>query len=68
LWTNYTYIVFDMQLEVPAEAAILNDHPNKSLDAKHNEAESWFDMLRLSQQKYLTKTPQQVQQPETAAP
>ena len=34
---------------------ILQDHPNKSIEAKHLEANSWFDMLKLSQQKYLTK-------------
>jgi hypothetical protein len=53
LWTNYTYAVLDLQLELPTEVQILQDHPNKSLEAKHLEADSWFDMLKLSQRKYL---------------
>jgi hypothetical protein len=53
LWTNYTYAVLDLKLELPAESQILDDHPNNSLQAKHLEADGWFDMLKLTQSKYL---------------
>jgi hypothetical protein len=59
LWTNYTYAVLDLKLELPAESQILDDHPNNSLQAKHLEADGWFDMLKLTQSKYLKPQQQQ---------
>lgn len=53
LWTNYTYSVLDLQLDMPQEVQIHQDHPNKSSEAKHLEADGWFDMLKISQKKYL---------------
>lgn len=48
LWTNYTYAVLDLKLDLPAESQILADHPNNSLQAKHLEADGWFDTLKLT--------------------
>ena len=59
LWTNYTYAVLDLKLELPAEVQILTDHPNNSLTAKHLEADGWFDTLKLTQSKYIKPQQQQ---------
>lgn len=48
LWTNYTYSVLDLQLDMPTEVQIHKDHPNQSIEAKHLEADSWFDMLKIA--------------------
>ena len=48
IWTNYTYAVLDLKLELPAEVQILADHPNNNLAAKHLQADGWFDTLKLT--------------------
>lgn len=51
---------------MPSEVQILQDHPNKTLEAKHLECENWFDMLKISQKKYLSKA-QEVQAATTSS-
>ena len=59
LWTNYTFAVLDLQLDVPSgDLTILQDHPNTSSQMKQLEsASSWFDTLKVSQRKYLLSQP-----------
>lgn len=40
---------------MPQEVQILLDHP-RALEDKHLEADNWFDLLKLSQKKYLDNT------------
>lgn len=53
LYTNYTYIVFDLALDLPkmpnSEVKIIQDHPGKELD----HGSTWNECLRKSQQQYL---------------
>ena len=53
LWTHYTYAVLDLNVELPEEVKIVQDHPKKSLESKHLDSSNWFDTLKLSQSKYL---------------
>ena len=61
LWTNYTYSVLDLEVELPDEVQITQDHPNKTLQNRQLDAQSWFETLKLSQAKYLLSQPQQDQ-------
>jgi len=54
LWTHYTYITLNLALDVPQkEAAIIQNHPGKSLEERSLAAKSWFESLKLSQARYL---------------
>ncbi len=54
LYTNYTYIVLDLNQDVPKDQVeIVQNHPGKSVEEKSITAQSWFDSLKLSQNKYL---------------
>lgn len=53
LYTNYTYCVLDLNLPMPAEVEIVQNHPGKSIEGKQFNAQGWFDNLKLSQSKYL---------------
>lgn len=48
LWTNYTYSVLDLEVELPDEVQITHDHPNKTLQNRQLDAQSWFETLKLS--------------------
>lgn len=54
LYTNYTYCVLDLNLPVPTEVEIVQNHPGKCIEGKQFNAQGWFDNLKLSQAKYLT--------------
>lgn len=55
LWSNYTYSVLDLAVEMPAEVQIVMDHPNSTIQGKHRDSESWAELVKLSQEKYLTR-------------
>jgi hypothetical protein len=56
LYTNYTYCVLDLNAAVPTEVEIVQNHPGKSIEGKVFNAQGWFDNLKLSQAKYLSKS------------
>jgi len=64
LWTNYTFAVLDLQLDVPSsEVTILQDHPATSQQMQQlDSASSWFDTLKVSQRKYLVNDPATTEQ------
>jgi len=55
LYTNYTFCTLDLESSVPAQVELVQNHPTKALEGKQLQAKSWFDNLKLSQQKYLSK-------------
>jgi hypothetical protein len=58
LYTHYTYILLDLDQDVPVdEVQIIQNHPGKSIEERSLSAKSWFDNLKLSQAKYIKKTP-----------
>jgi hypothetical protein len=54
MWSNYTYAILDLTIDLPAEVQIVQDHPYRTIQGKHRESDGWFDMVKLGQQKYLT--------------
>lgn len=63
LYTNYTYAVLDLGQDIleGGEVQIIPNHPGKTLKDKSLQAASWFDNLKLSQQKYIKDQPIPVQ-------
>lgn len=58
VWSHYTYAVLDMNLPLPEnEVMIIQDHPRKTFEGKHQESETqWADMIKLVQEKYMSSS------------
>lgn len=53
IWTAYTYCVLDLQRPIPSQVDIISNHPYRTTEGKQQQAQTWFDNLKLSQAKYL---------------